>query len=212
MANRVLPGFILATLLFAGAVFSQTNLGSSDAVLNEVDLLSHEGQVVSQVELTGRPDLDTEQYRQLIPIHPGERLSRARILEAIDTLRNTHRFDDVQVDLKPEFDGVRVAFILQPAFYVGLYQFPGAERFPYGLLIQISRFSAQEPYSPLDIKTAQEALLTYFRQNGFFQSRVEAEVRPDKIYGLANVDFKTTLGPRAKFGEVLIEGASPEEA
>src|SRR5262245_61890310 len=212
MANRVLPGFILATLLFAGAVFSQTTPGSSDAVLNEADLLSHEGQVVSLVELTGRPDLDTEQYRQLIPIHPGVRLSRARILEAIDALRNTHRFDDVQVDLKPEFDGVRVAFILQPAFYFGLYQFPGAERFSYGVLIQISRFSAQVPYSPVDIKRARESLLTYFRKNRYSQSRVDAEVRPDETYGLANVDFKTTLGPRAKFGEVLIEGASPEEA
>src|SRR5215475_9106103 len=212
MVNRALPGFIFAaTLVFAGAAFSQTTSQSSNAVLNETDLLSHEGQVVSQVDLTGRPDLDTEQYRPLIPIHPGEPLSRARILEAIDALRNTHRFDDVQVDLRPEFNGVRVVFILQPAFYVGLYQFPGAERFSYGLLIQISRFSAQEPYSPVNIKRAQEALVTYFRQNGYFQSRVDAEVRPDKTYGLANIDFKTTLGPRAKFGKVLIEGASPEE-
>src|SRR5215471_13511048 len=210
MANRVLPGLIFAILVFAGAAFSQKTHGSSDAVLNEADLLSHEGQVVSQVELTGRPDVDTAQYRHLIPIHPGEQISRARILEAIDALRNTHRFDDVQVDLKPEFDGVRVVFILQPAFYVGLYQFPGAERFSYGLLIQVSRFSAQEPYSPVDVKNAQQALLTYFRQNGFFQSRVDADVRPDKTYRLANVDFKTTLGPRAKFGEVFIEDASPE--
>jgi outer membrane protein insertion porin family len=212
MLSRALTGFIIATLLSAGAAVSQTPPRPSDAVLNEADVLSHEGQVVSLVELTGRPDLDTELYRQLIPIHPGERLSRARIVEAIDALRNTHRFDDVQVELKPELDGVRVAFVLQPAFYVGLYQFPGAERFSYGLMIQVSRFSAQQPYSPADIKQAQEALLTYFRQNGYFQSRVEAEVRPDAIYRLANVDFKTTLGPRARFGEVLIEGASPEDA
>jgi outer membrane protein assembly factor BamA len=211
MVNRALPGFIFAALMFAGAAFSQKTTGPSDALPNETDLLSYEGQVVSLIELTGRPDLDTEQYRQLIPIHPGDRLSRAKISEAVDALRNTHRFDDVQVDLKPEFEGVRVAFILEPAFYVGLYQFPGAERFSYGLLIQISRFSAQEPYSPVDIKRAQEALLTYFRQNGYFQSRVDVEVRPDEAYGLTNVDFKTTLGPRAKFGEVLIEGASAEE-
>jgi len=199
--------------VLAGAAFSQRPSASPDAVLNEADILSYEGQVVSTVELAGRPDLDMKQYRQLIPIQPGERLSRAKILEAIAALRNTHRFDDVQVELRPEFDGgVRVAFILQPAFYVGLYQFPGAERFPYGLLIQVSRFSSQEPYSPADIKKAQDALLTYFRQDGFFQSRVDAEVRPDETYGLANVNFKTTLGPRAKFGEVFIEGASPEEA
>jgi outer membrane protein assembly factor BamA len=212
MVKRVLPGVILAILVFAGTAFSQKTPGSPDTVLNETDVLSHEGQVVSQVELTGRPDLDIEHYRRLIRVQPGERLSTANIVEAIDALRNTHQFNDVQVDLKPEPDGVRVAFVLQPALYVGLYQFPGAERFSYGLLIQISRFSAQEPYSPLDTKRAQESLLMYFRQNGYFQSRVEAVVRPDKLNGLVNVDFKTTLGLRARFGNVLTEGVTPGEA
>jgi outer membrane protein insertion porin family len=211
MVNRTLPGFILAVLVSAGAAFSQTNPGTSDAAVNETELLSYEGQPVSLVELAGRPDLDIDQFRQLIPIRTGERFSPERILEAIDALRNTHQFKDVQLELRPDVNGVRVTFILQPALYIGLYQFPGAERFSYGLLIQVSRFSAQEVYSPFDIKNAQQELLEYFRQNGYFQSRIDVEVRPDTTHGLANVDYKTTLGPRAKFGEVLIEGASPQE-
>jgi len=211
MVNRTLPGFILAVLMSAGAAFSQTNPGTSDAIVNETELLSYEGQLVSLVELAGRPDLDTEQFRQLIPIHAGDRLSRERVLQAVNALRSTHQFKDVQLELRPESNGVRVTFILQPALYIGLYQFPGAERFPYALLIQVSRFSAQEFYSPFDINNAQQALLQHFRQNGYFQSRVNPAVRPDTTHGLANVDFKTTLGPRAKFGEVLIEGATPEE-
>ena len=110
------------------------------------------------VELAGRPDLDTEQFRQLIPIHSGEQLSPNRILEALDALRNTHQFKDVQLELRPDAKGVRVTFILQPALYIGLYQFPGAERFSYGLLIQVSRFSAQEVYSPFEIKNGQQGL------------------------------------------------------
>src|SRR5262249_8901795 len=125
--------------------------------------------------------------------------------------RSTHQFQDVQLQLRPEFDGVRVIFILQPALYIGLYQFPGAERFSYGLLIQVSHFSAQELYSPFDVENAREALLKYFRQNGYFQSRVDVALRPDIVHGLANVDFKTALGLRARFGEVLIEGATSQE-
>ena len=211
MVNRTLPGFILAVLMSAGAAFSQTIPGTSAAGVNETELLSYEGQQVSLVELAGRPDLDPKEFQRLIPIHSGEQLSRERILEAVDALRSTHQFKDVEVQLRPEFNGVRVTFVLQPALYIGLYQFPGAERFSYGLLIQVSRFSAQELYSPSDIKNAQQALLQHFRQNGYFQSRVNVAVRPDTTHGLANVDFKTTLGPRAKFGEVLIEGATPEE-
>jgi outer membrane protein assembly factor BamA len=211
MVNRTLPGFILAVLVSAGAAFGQSTPETSDAVVNETELLSYEGQQVSLVELAGRPDLDPKEFQRLIPIHSGEQLSRERILEAVDALRSTHQFKDVEVQLRPEFNGVRVTFVLQPALYIGLYQFPGAERFSYGLLIQVSRFSAQELYSPSDIKNAQQALLQHFRQNGYFQSRVNVAVRPDTTHGLANVDFKTTLGPRAKFGEVVIEGATPEE-
>lgn len=211
MVSRALPVFILA-FIFTGAAFSQTAPETSGSVVKENDLLSYEGQVVSLVELAGRPDLDTEQFQQMIAIHAGDRFSHTRILEAIAALKSTDQFKDVQLDLRPEFEGVRVTFILQPAFYIGLYEFPGAERFSYGVLIQVSRFSAQEPYSPFDIKKAQEALLAHFRQNGFFRSRVDVEVRLDKTFGLANVDFKTTLGFRAKFGEVLIEGATSEEA
>jgi outer membrane protein insertion porin family len=211
MVSRALSGFILA-LVLARTSCGQTTSEALNPVVNEDEFLAYEGQSVSLVELAGRPDLDTEQLRQLIPIHPGDRFSRTTILEAIAALKSTNQFKDVQLNLRPELDGVGVTFILQPAFYVGLYQFPGAERFAFSLLIQVSRFSAQEPYSPFDIKKAQEALLTHFRQNGYFRSRIDVDVRTDKSYGLANVDFKTTLGPRAKFGNVLIEGVPPGEA
>src|SRR5262249_31764226 len=58
----------------------------------------------------------------------------------------------------------------------------------------------------------QAALLNHFRQNGFFQSCITVEVQADKNYGLANVNFNTVLGPRARFGEVFIEGADSTEA
>jgi outer membrane protein assembly factor BamA len=212
MVSRALPGFILAALVFAGTTFAQTDSGTSNSAAKEEQLLSYEGQVVSLVELAGRPDLDTQKFLQLIPVHAGERLSPARIREAISVLKHAGQFQDVQLDLRPVLDGVRVIFILQPAFYIGLYEFPGAERFPYGLLIQVSRFSAQEAYSAFDINKAQEALLMHFRQNGYFQSRVTVGVQTDKVHGLANVNFNTRLGPRAKFGEVLIEGAGAGDA
>src|SRR5215475_9112827 len=101
MVNRTLPGFILAVLLSAGAAFSQTNPGNLDAGVNETELLSYEGQQISVVELAGRPDVDTEQFLRLIPIHSGEQLSRERFLEAVNALRNTHQFKEVQLKLRP---------------------------------------------------------------------------------------------------------------
>src|SRR6185503_12621228 len=41
---------------------------------------------------------------------------------------------------------------------------------------------------------------------------VDPEVQTDEAHGLANIIFHVTLNKKAKFGEVEIEGASPEEA
>jgi outer membrane protein assembly factor BamA len=206
----VLLGLVSA-IAFAATAFSQTTTGSSDSLARENELLSFEGQIVSSIEVAGRPDLQTEELRQLIPIHAGERFSHDKADEAIAVLKRATQLETIQLDLRPEIEGVRVIFILQPAFYVGLYQFPGAERFPYGLLLQVSNFSSQEPYSSSDINKAKEGLQTHFRRNGYFRSEINVEVQPDKIHRLANVNFNTALGPRAKFGNVVIEGTSPEE-
>ena len=210
MGNRVLLG-LASVIVFAATTFSQTTTGSSDSPVRENELLSYEGQLVSMVEVAGRPDLETEGLRQLIPIHAGDRFSHDKVDEALAVLKRTTQLETIQLDLRPEIEGIRVIFILQPAFYVGLYQFPGAERFPYGLLLQVSHFSSQEPYSSSDINKAKETLQAHFRQNGYFTSHIEVEVQPDKTHGLANVNFNTALGPRARFGDVVIEGASPEE-
>jgi outer membrane protein assembly factor BamA len=188
---------LISAIVFAATTFSQTT--------------SFEGQIVSRVEVAGRPDLETQELQQLIPIHAGERFSPAKADEAIAVLKRATQSEAIQLDLRPEIEGVRVIFIPQPAFYVGIYQFPGAERFPYGLLLQVSNFSSQEPYSSTDINKAKEALLTHFRQNGYFRSEIKVAVQPDRIHGLANVNFNTALGPRAEFGDVVIEGATPEE-
>jgi len=39
----------------------------------------------------------------------------------------------------------------------------------------------------------------HFNRNGFFEAQVQPEVRTDSANGLANIDFRTTLGRRADF-------------
>ena len=52
-----------------------------------------------------------------------------------------------------------MVFIPQPATYFGIYQFSGAERFPYARLLQVASYAPQEPYSAVDIQKAQDAIL-----------------------------------------------------
>lgn len=141
-----------------------------------------------------------------------EKFSQARVDETIAGLKATRRFTDVQLQVRPEPQGIRLLFILEPAVYFGVYEFPGTDKqFPYSRLLQVSDYPPRGPYTPVDVVNAQHALERFFQRQGFFQSQVKARVETDKTHGLANVFFDTTLGRKAKFGTVSLTGASPED-
>jgi outer membrane protein insertion porin family len=207
--NLALLGLLLCTTLLAGAHPPQE---LTQSPVQRVELLSYEGQNVSSVELAGQPDLNVEEMMPLVAQRSGEEFSGSKIEQTLATLQGTGKFKDVQLDLRPEQEGVRVVFVLQPAIYFGMYQFPGAERFPYSRLILAANYVQQEPYSSIDIQKARESLLTFLQRNGYFRAEVMPEVEVDKANGLANVNFRVKLNKLAKFGDVRIQGTTtPDE-
>jgi outer membrane protein assembly factor BamA len=201
-------GLLLCTTLLAGARHAQEPQQDN---VKRTELLSYEGQSVSSVELAGQPDLNLDEVMPLVAQQGGEDFSVQKVDQTIAALRRYGKFTDVQLDLRPEQDGVRVVFILQPAIYFGMYQFPGAERFSYARLVQAANYVQQEPFSPVDIQKARESVLTFLRRNGYFQSEVTPEVQIDKANNLANVNFRVKLNRLAKFGDILIQGTTPDE-
>jgi outer membrane protein assembly factor BamA len=209
--NLALLGVLLCTTFSAGAKPRQNPDSGDTAVVKRTEFLSYEGQTISTVEVAGRPDINVEDFKALLALHGGDPFSTAKIDQSILALKQAGHFQDVDVDLRPDLDGVRVIFILRPAVYFGIYEFPGAQRFPYTRLLQASNYVSQEPYSPVDIENAHDALARFFRRNGFFEAQVEPEVQTDKTNGLANVNFKVTLNRQAKFGELVISGTTLDE-
>jgi len=180
-------------------------------------LASYEGQNVSSVELGGRPDIagpTLEQLQSLVTQKPGQPFELARINQSIRALKDLQKFEDVLLDVLPEENGLRVTFLLVPVYYIGEYTFPGASTsfFSYSRLLQVSNYAPQEPYSALNIQSAESALIEYFRRTGFFQSDVKADVRADATHHLAGVRFNTALNQRARFGSVTVSGVDPQEA
>ena len=207
--NLALLALLLSTSLLAGARGLQ---GPTDSPVKRIEVLSYEGEKVSSVELAGQPDLNAADFMPLIEQHGGEAFSAAKIDQSIAALQRTGKFRDVQLDLRPEQEGVRVMFVLQPAVYFGTYQFSGAEDFPYTRLLQVANYSPQEPYSPVDIEKGEESIQTFLHRNGYFQSEVHPEVHVDEATGLANVDFQIKLNRLAKFGDLVINGPAADQA
>ena len=174
-------------------------------------LSSYEGQNVTQVELAGQPGMSSSEFSSLFIQHAGEPFSRDKVEQTAAALKATGKFKEVQLQVDPQADGVRVLMILEPAIYFGIFQFPGAERFAYSRLVQVANYPPQAPYNVDDVEQDRQSLLTFFRQQGYFQCDVQSETKVDAQRGIANVIFHVTLKRRAKFGEIVIANSSPED-
>ena len=173
---------------------------------------SYEGQNVTAVEIAGRPNLDTSKLLPLLQQHAGEPFSKEKMDQSIATLKSAGKFDEVQLQVEPEANGVRVLLIVEPAVWFGIFEFPGAERFTYSRLVQIANYPPQAPFNAGDVQKDSDALLRYFQQQGYFEAEVRPQVNMDTTHNLANVSFMVSLNRRAKFGTVAIANTTPEEA
>jgi outer membrane protein insertion porin family len=171
----------------------------------------YEGQNVVSVELAGRPDQDTKELLPLLKQHANEPFAREKVEGTIAALK-ARGFQQVEVDIRPEANGVHIFLVLQPAVYFGIFEFTEAtKRFAYSRLLQVTDYPPRGPYTQWDIEHAQDGLEHFFQQNGYFQADVRPQIEVDRQHGIVNVVFNTKLGKHAKFGKVGITGASPEE-
>ncbi len=176
-------------------------------------LTSYEGQNVSSVEIAGRPDLDTEPLKAKLPQKAGQPFSMAKVQQSIADLEATGQFKNVQLQVVPDIRGVRVMFVLEPGLYFGIYRFSGAlKKFAYPRLLQIAQYPPEGPYTDFDVNRDARLLFRFYERNGYFKSQVNPQLQTDSAHGLVNVDFTTTLGEKAKFGNIVIEGTTPQEA
>ncbi len=174
--------------------------------------VSYEGQSVSSVDIAGRPDLNLRQLRQAIAQPVNAPYSQQKVNETIAALKKNGQITDVQVDVRPEANGLRVMFVAQPAMYFGMFDFGDANKvFSYTRLLQVANYATQEPYTPTRVEQADSDLTTFFRRNGYFLATVEPELQINAQQGVVNVVFHVNLRRKAKFGKIILTGTSEEE-
>ena len=126
---------------------------------------SYEGQNVSIVEIAGQPNLDTARLTPFLAQRAGQPFSQAKVDQTIAALKHAGPFHDVQLEVRPDQNGIQVLFVLQPALYFAMYEFPGAtSRFPYSRLLQVANYPPRGEYTHLEVRQAQESLQRFYRQ------------------------------------------------
>ncbi len=172
-----------------------------------------EGQNISSVEISARPDVDINAMRERIAVQAGKPFSAQELKQSVAALQQTRLFSEVQVSLEPEQAGLRVLFILQPTDYVGVIEFPGAgTKFPYTALLQAVDIPEQSPYfSGLEVK-GQQGLLDYLHKRGYFSAEVRTEAGRDETRRVVNLIFHCELKKQARVRKIEFTGISEQQS
>ena len=128
----------LCLLVFSAGLRAQSTTKPSEqpaqqpktAPATDSILSSYEGQNVTGIEIAGRPGIDSSQLTPLFQQHAGEPFSRQKVDASIAALKSAGKLSEVQLQVEPEANGVRILLIEEPAIWFGIFEFPGAKDFP----------------------------------------------------------------------------------
>ena len=167
---------------------------------------AYEGQNVSTVSLIANPHRDLAPLLPLVAQETGAPYDEAKIQATAEALKQAGGFPKVEINVEPEVSGLRINFLLEPAYYLGIVDFPGLGKyFSYTRLLQVVNLQDEDPYDPSRIPLAENALRDFLRKNGYFQSKVHAEPTIDDGHQLVSVKFTVETGKQARISSVKVE-------
>jgi outer membrane protein insertion porin family len=167
---------------------------------------AYEGQNVSTVSLIANPHRDLAPLLPLVAQETGAPYDEAKIQATAEALKQAGGFPKVEINVEPEVSGLRINFLLEPAYYLGIVDFPGLGKyFSYTRLLQVVNLQDEDPYDPSRIPLAENALRDFLRKNGYFQAKVHAEPTIDDGHQLVSVKFTVETGKPARISSVKVE-------
>ena len=172
----------------------------------------YDGQTVTAVDLIASPHRDVEVLRGWVAQESGEPYSQDKVLDSISTLQEKGGFEKVTVNVVPDVDGLRLNFILEPAYYLGVIDFQGVTKsLSYTRLLQTVNLQDEDPYDQSRIPVAHAALVKFLQHNGYFEAKAEVTPQIDDAHHIVNVTFSVAMGKQARIGTVALEGTSGTE-
>jgi len=195
-------GFVV--ILFAAAAWGQVAVQGPQPV--------YEGQTVAAIDLVANPHRDVDPLRSLLQQKSGEPYSQAKVEASISALERTGQFPKVEVTVVPDPSGLRLNFLLEPAYYLGVINFPGSEKvFAYSRLLQVVNLPEEDPYDKSRADLAQKALERFLRRSGYFQAAVQTIPQIDDTKQIVNLDFPVHMGKQARVASVNFQGPDASE-
>jgi outer membrane protein assembly factor BamA len=202
---RFPASFFFMLIMLAGAAAQVSSTGPQ---------AFYNGQTVTAVDLIANPHRDVQPLYAFVSQKAGQPYSEKDVEASIDALQKAGHFEKVMVNVIPDISGLRLNFVLEPAYYLGMVDFPGITKmFTYTRLLQVANLQEEDPYDKARIPVAEQAMVQFLQHQGYFQAQVHSQSTIDDANQLVHVTFVVQAGKRARIGTVELNGpASPEQA
>ncbi|HEY3972600.1 MAG TPA: POTRA domain-containing protein [Candidatus Sulfotelmatobacter sp.] len=170
---------------------------------------AYEGKIVQSIEIPGVAEPDREHILKLVPQKAGAPLDRGHIRDSIRVLYGTGRFADIQAEIAPSGNGVRLTFATSPNFFIGAVNVEGAPTRPTpNQIVNASKLQLGELYTQEKLDRALENIRQLMQEGGYYRARVTAESISAAPTQQVDVLFHITRGEQAHVGDVKVTGSS----
>jgi len=204
---RAFVAIAVAWCLTPGDLWSRPQAGHAEQTLAQTGSACF-GNVVRKIEFPGASETDQRALRNLLPLHEGETLDRARLQESLRVLFATGRFADLRAECDRSTDGqVLLTFPNTPNFFVGSISVEGAPGHPSeSQIVNASKLQLGEVFTADKLNRGLTNIRRLMEENDFYRSSITHSEQQNAVTQQVEVTFHIHSGDPARVGNVNING------
>jgi outer membrane protein insertion porin family len=147
-----------------------------------------------------------EELAGIVPVQPGNRLTRDAIRESIRRLNRKNVFLELAAYVREEGGKTHILFYLRPLPVVAEIEVKGQRRVPASQILGASRLRRGAPAGGDDLSRAQESVLALLREKGFLEASASVSAVCNMNNGTGKVRIEVREGGSALVREVRVPG------
>ena len=192
-------------LMLCGAMFAATVQAPGAEI---------EGLTVVEVDFSPpRQPLTREHLGEVVMVKEGAPLNLRQVRETLHNLFATGRYSkQIAVDYAKQNGGVKITFLAEPSWFIGLVRIVGAVAPPTeSQLLNVTELELGEIYTEEKVQFAKQEIRRLLEENGFFAPKITHTASDNPEFQQRDIEITLVPGLRAGIGNIILARESPDE-
>lgn len=169
-----------------------------------------QGIKVTAIQINSPAVRDPEKLLSTLPQKAGEPLDKYKVRQSVQTLYNTGRFAEIQVEAQRNAGGELVlTFDARENYFFGSILAEGLQTHPSdSQLMNASKLNLGEQYTEEKINAGIQGMQRTLQENGYYQAAIKPFYEWEPGNQQVKVQFMVDRGKPARIGAVTVTGSS----